>query len=76
MTYFGDYRLIKTIGEGAFSKVKLAKKDDKYYAIKIHMQSDLFTERHQEVLQNEVNALRAMSENPFIIRIVDYVPER
>lgn len=36
-----NYTFIKTIGKGAYAKVKLAEKNDKFYAIKIMKKSYL-----------------------------------
>ena len=36
-----NYTFLKTIGKGAYSKVKLAEKDNKLYAIKIMRKSFL-----------------------------------
>ena len=39
--YYNDYKLIKTLGKGSYSKVKLVMKDDQKYAMKIINKKEL-----------------------------------
>lgn len=51
-----NYQIIKTLGSGTFSKVKLgySTTDSKYYAIKVHKADDPeFTPSHKETVMNE-----------------------
>ena len=67
----GKYTLIRTLGQGAFSKVKLAlnKEDGKYYAIKLHDASkpSFFRSEYKTVL-NEIEAIQKLN-HPNIIKI-------
>lgn len=73
----GKYSLVKTLGQGAFSKVKLAvdKETGKQYAIKIHKLSDPnFDLSAVETIENEVRAISQLS-HPNIVNVDDYIPK-
>ncbi len=67
--------MLRTLGEGAFSKVKLAYnvEDKHYYAIKIHKE-DKIDSSVLEIVENEVNAVRVLN-HPHIIKLVSYARE-
>ena len=54
-----QYKLIKTLGSGAFSKVKLAQDTttNQHYAVKIHKADAHFTQAMVEVVQTEARAI-------------------
>lgn len=59
-TKLDKYELQRTLGKGAFSKVKLGYKSDTqtYYAIKIHREDNPgFTPKTREIITNEVKAI-------------------
>src|SRR5574343_257164 len=59
-SYLDEYLVLKTLGEGGFSKVKLVQDPQKQkFAVKIlkeHLSS--MSERHESSLLNEVNNLK------------------
>ena len=69
----GKYRLLKTIGKGAFSAVKLAVDETtgKQYAIKIH-KADLVDKTCIDTVVNEVKAIRQLS-HPHIVPLLDFM---
>jgi serine/threonine protein kinase len=72
-----QYVLKKTLGQGSFSKVKLAlnKENGTYYAIKIHRKDDpKFDRSAREVVQSEALAMSQIN-HPNIVNIVEYMPE-
>lgn len=74
-TTLGKYNLLRTLGEGAFSKVKLAlnNEDHQYYAIKVHKEEKI-DKTVLETVENEANAFRRLNHDN-IIRLVEYYPE-
>ena len=74
-TQLGKYTLRKTIGEGSFSKVKLAvdKKTGDYFAIKVHYPGSKHFETHTlNTIANEIVTLEALKNHPNIIKLVDW----
>ncbi len=72
-----QYILKKTLGQGSFSKVKLAmsKENGQHYAIKIHRSDDpKFNAAAREVVKSEAYAMSTL-KHPNIINIVEYLPE-
>lgn len=72
----GNYNLIRTLGKGAFSKVKLAQSttDGNHVAIKIHKTSNPeFNQSAVNVIENEARAVSKL-EHPGIVNILDYIP--
>jgi serine/threonine protein kinase len=73
----GKYHLLSTLGQGGFSKVKLAKNSDdhKHYAIKIHKVNDpKFDKSCVEIIETEVKAMSKLN-HPNIVNIVEYIPK-
>ena len=71
----GKYELLKTLGSGAYSKVKLAydRAEDKYYALKVHYpEHPGFTVQTIDVIANEILSLQALS-HPNIIKIIEWI---
>ena len=66
------YELLETIGQGYFSKVKLAKdiETDQLVAIKIH-NADAFSERKKETLINEIMHLEQL-DHPSIVKLIEW----
>ena len=72
-----QYALLKTLGQGTYSKVKLAlsKENGLYYAIKIHRSDDpKFTETARDVVRTEALAIVKL-KNPYIVNIIEYLDE-
>lgn len=73
----GKYTLTRTLGSGAYSKVKLAlnNEDGKHYALKIHKKDNKkINAKAIEVIQNEAQVI-SLIHHPHIVNIVDYIPE-
>jgi serine/threonine protein kinase len=71
------YEILRTLGSGAFSKVKLGYRSDKneYYAIKIHREDNPhFNTKTREIIMNEVKTIIKL-QHPNIINIVEYIEE-
>jgi 5'-AMP-activated protein kinase catalytic alpha subunit len=59
----GKYKLLRTLGKGAFSKVKLALnvEDGQHYAIKLHRADDpTFDRSTVDLVTNEVKAIKKL----------------
>ena len=72
----GKYGLIKTLGQGAYSKVKLCEdtSTQKHYAIKIHKADDpKFNQTCVSVVENEARAMLKL-KFPGVVNIHDYIP--
>lgn len=70
----GKYHLLRTLGQGAYSKVKLAldSEDNKHYAIKVHKADDpKFNASCIDVVENEAKAMMKLN-HPGIVNIVNY----
>ena len=67
-----DYKLIKSIGKGAFGEVFLTKKGNspKLYATKIIPYSNLKTEESKKYLKNEIKIMQQL-DHPNIIKLYD-----
>lgn len=65
-----DFKIVKTITEGAFGRVFLARKKrtDDLYAIKVLRKSDMIQKNQVRHVRAERNIL-AFTENPFIIKM-------
>ena len=74
-SYLDDYILIKTLGSGYNSKVKLAfdKKENKYYAAKI-IRSKVHINSNIKALKNEISILTKLS-HPNILNMKEYNEE-
>ena len=73
----GKYTLKKTLGKGAFSKVKLAVNDEdgQHYAVKLHRADDPnFDQSTVALVTNEVNAIRKL-KHPNIINVIEFLPD-
>ena len=73
----GKYSLLRTLGQGAYSKVKLAldKEDGKHYTIKIHRADDpKFNASCIDVVETEAKAISKL-KHQHIINIVNYIPK-
>lgn len=72
-----NYKLLKTIGKGLYSKVKLAASkthSNQFYAIKIikrHHVEKVSLSMFRQILLNEVTLLNKM-DHPNIIKLVEY----
>ena len=72
-----NYKLLKTIGQGLYSKVKLAASkthSNHFYAIKIikrHHVEQVSLQMFRQILLNEVTLLQKM-DHPNIIKLVEY----
>jgi serine/threonine protein kinase len=72
-----NYKLLKTIGEGLYSKVKLAASKShsgRFYAIKIIKRHDvekISLDVFKQLMLNEVTLLQRLN-HPNIIRLVEY----
>jgi len=66
-----QYNLIRTLGKGSYSKVKLAlnTEDNKYYAIKIHRADS--SQELLDVIRTEVHAVTSLN-HPNIISIFEF----
>jgi len=62
-----DYEITETLGTGNFSVVKIAKKDNQKYAVKIIQKAS----DNIEIVLNEVNLLKSVN-HPSIIKIRDF----
>ena len=71
----GKYKLIRTLGKGAFSTVKLGlnTEDGNYYAVKIH-RADTADQSTLEIVGQEAKAV-SMLKHPNIVNIVEYLPK-
>ena len=74
----GNYKLIKTIGEGNYSTVKLGEHTEtgQRYAIKVHKipEEGLDREDIEDILK-EVRAIVKLQSHPNIVKIVEFIPE-
>ena len=72
------YTLIKTLGEGAYSKVKLAldRENGQYYAIKIHKPTGdkAYDKQVVQIVETEAMAIIHLN-HANIINIVNYYPQ-
>jgi len=72
-----NYKLLKTIGKGLYSKVKLAASkthSSKFYAIKIIKRHDvekISLKVFKQIMVNEVTLLRKLN-HPNIIQLIEY----
>lgn len=67
----GKYELGKTLGSGAFSKVKLGLDDrGKQFAVKIIDKEQLVKEHMEEQLKREISIMRTLN-HPHIVRLFD-----
>ncbi|CDW89341.1 protein kinase domain containing protein [Stylonychia lemnae] len=74
----GKYELIKTLGRGGFSKVKLARNRDNFQevAIKIHkLDNPELDQERVNVIQNEAKLLSTI-QHERIVNIIDYFPRQ
>lgn len=64
----GKFNLISTLGQGSYSKVKLAvsMEDGKYYAVKIHKDDPDFTEDKKTIIINEIQTLKALNHEHIV----------
>jgi len=72
MTTIDNYQLLNTLGQGAFSKVKLVKDEEgKKFAMKI-MKSDSKKSKDQEnnIFLNEVKVMKEL-DHPNILKLID-----
>ena len=72
----GKYSFIKTLGQGAFSKVKLAldKETGIRYEVKVHRADDPnFDSSSVAVVETEARAISKLN-HPNIVNIVNYIP--
>jgi serine/threonine protein kinase len=74
-SHLNQYQLLRTLGQGAFSKVKLALDTDKnkYFALKVHKGDGSFTQAMVDVVQTEARAIRDLN-HPGIVNLVDFIP--
>ena len=73
----GNYQLIRTLGKGAFSTVKLARQmnDGSLVAVKIHKTNNPgFDQRCVDVIETEARAVSKF-DHPGIVNILDYIPK-
>jgi 5'-AMP-activated protein kinase catalytic alpha subunit len=71
-----NYTLVKTLGQGAFSKVKLGidSVTGKQFAIKIHKLDDPKLDQScVDVVQNEIHTIKDL-DHPNIVNLVNYIP--
>lgn len=72
----GKYTLVRTLGAGAFSKVKLAVNTEtgEQVAVKIHRTDNPdFNQKCVDVIETEARAVSQL-DNRHIVNIVDYIP--
>ncbi|KAJ3128586.1 hypothetical protein HK098_004012 [Nowakowskiella sp. JEL0407] len=71
---FGPYKLLKTIGEGEFGKVKLAlhSETDKEVAIKLIKKESIENPGRKAKLMREISILQSVS-HPFIVKLIEVV---
>lgn len=71
------YTLLRTLGQGAYSKVKLGLRKDtgEYFALKVHKRNDPnFTQESRTIVMSEVKSIIQL-KHPNIINIVEYIDE-
>jgi serine/threonine protein kinase len=73
----GKYTLVRTLGSGAYSKVKLAQDSETglYYAIKIMKGAE--EEKNRKMIENVISEVQTMSQfkkedHPFIVNLIEY----
>jgi serine/threonine protein kinase len=73
----GNYILLRTLGSGGYSKVKLAQHSEtgEYFAIKIMKDSN--EEHHRKMIESVISEVKTMSQfkkedHPFIVNLVEY----
>ena len=68
----GDYEVYRTLGEGSYGKVKLAKhKDGQYVALKLIFLEHGVNLDTMQVIQNEIEMMKSISHSN-IINLIDY----
>lgn len=74
-TTLGTYTLLRTLGKGAFSKVKLAvDSHGQHVAIKVHKTSNKnFNQKAVDVIETEARAIGEL-DHPGIVNILNYIP--
>ena len=75
-SHIGDYKFRKTIGEGAFSVVKLAlnEKTNEYFACKIVPRSSLNSKELEERFEVEIR-INQQLHHPGIVQIIDLLKD-
>lgn len=76
-TKLNEYQLLRTLGKGAFSKVKLGYKaqDNTYYAIKVHRKDDArFNSDTRAIIMNEVKTIVKLKHQN-IVNIIEFIDE-
>ena len=74
----GNYKLIKTIGEGNYSTVKLGEhlETGVRYAIKVHKTPEEGLDREDiEDILKEVRSIVKLQSHPNIVKIIEFIPE-
>src|SRR5437879_4713935 len=73
----GKYTLVRTLGSGAYSKVKLALDEETgtYYAIKIMKGTQ--EERNRKMIENVISEVQTMSQfnkadHPNVVNLIEY----
>ncbi|KAJ3199455.1 hypothetical protein HDU67_002814, partial [Dinochytrium kinnereticum] len=71
---FGPYRLIRTIGEGEFGKVKLAIHMDtnKEVAIKLIKKENIESPGRRSKLMREITVLQEL-DHPFVVKLIEVI---
>ena len=79
-TKLGKYTLVRTLGSGAYSKVKLAQDSETglFYAIKI--MKGVEEDRNRKMIENVISEVQTMSqfkkeEHPYIVNLIEYDKE-
>ncbi|KAI9342010.1 kinase-like domain-containing protein [Obelidium mucronatum] len=73
-SHFGPYRLLKTVGEGEFGKVKLAvdTRSNQEVAVKLLKRERVKATSDRKKIMREITMLKAL-DHPYIVALIDVV---
>ena len=71
MATLGKFEVLKTLGSGAFSKVKLGQCDQGMVALKIMKRGPAVSDSFLNLVENEIKMMEKL-DHPNLVKLVDY----